>query len=77
MPTYCRTSVDTRVVLGDSDAGPHHTERRDHAPTGPNVHEALGFSPRLRVSYRPTSPSPGAIRISTDVPQYAGTDPLL
>ena len=31
MPTYYGTSVDTRVALGDSDAGPYHTERRDHA----------------------------------------------
>ena len=70
MPTYYGASVDTWVALGSSDAGPYHTERRDHAPTGPNVYEALGLSPRLRVSFRPASPSPSAIRISTDAPQH-------
>ena len=77
MATYYGTSVDTWVALGDSDAGPYHTARRDHAPTGLNVSETLGLSPRLRVSYLPTSPSPGAIRVSTDAPQYVGTAPLL
>ena len=59
-----------------------HTERRDHAPTGtgpgpgPNVYEALGLSPRLRVSFRPASPSPSAIRVSIDAPQHVDTAPL-
>ena len=77
MPTYCGVSVDTRMVPGDGDAGPHHAERRDHAPTGLNAYETLGLSVRLRVSYLPTSPSPGAIRVSTDVPQYVDTTALL
>ena len=51
MPTYCGTSVDTRMAPGDADVGPHYTERHDRAPTGPNVYETLGLSPRLRVSY--------------------------
>ena len=55
MPTYCGTSVDTRMAPGDADVGPHYTERHDRAPTGPNVYETLGLSPRLRVSYLPTS----------------------
>ena len=53
MPTYCGTSVDTRMAPGDADVGPHYTERHDRAPTGPNVYETLGLSPRLRVSYLP------------------------
>ena len=77
MPTYCGTSVDTRMAPGDADVGPHYTERHDRAPTGPNVYETLGLSPRLRVSYLPTSSSPGAIRVSADIPQYVGTAPLL
>ena len=77
MPTYCGTSVDTRMAPGDADVGPHYTERHDRAPTGLNVYETLDLSPRLRVSYLPTSSSPGAIRVSTDVPQYVGTAPLL
>ena len=77
MPTYCGTSVDTRMVPGDGDVGPHHTERHNRAPVGPNVYQTLGLSLRLRVSYLPTSSSPGAIRVSTDVPQYVGTAPLL
>ena len=77
MPTYYGASVGTQVALGDSGAGPHHTERRDHIPTGPNVSETLGLSPRLRVSYLPSSSFPCAIRVSTDVPQYVGTAPLL
>ena len=68
MPTYYGTSVGTRVALGDSGAGPHHTERRDHTPTSPDVSETLGLSPRLRVSYLPTSSSPCAIRVSTHTP---------
>ena len=51
MPTYYGVSVDTRMALGEGDGGPHHTERGDHAPTGPNVYEALGLWPHLRVSY--------------------------
>ena len=77
MPTYYGASVDTWVALGDSDAGPYHTARRDHAPTGLNVSETLGLSPRLRVSFRPASPSPSAIRVSTDAPQHVDTAPLL
>ena len=77
MPTYCGTSVDTRMAPGDADVGPHYTERHDRAPTGLNVYETLGLSPRLRVSYLPTSSSPGAIRVSADVQQYVGTAPLL
>ena len=76
MPTYCGTSVDTRMAPGDADVGPHYTERHDRAPTGLNVYETLGLSPRLRVSLRPASPSPGAIRISTDAPQHVDTAPL-
>ena len=53
-----------------------HTERRDHAPTRPNVYEALNLSPSLRVSYQPMPSSPSAIRISTDTPQHTGTAPL-
>ena len=34
---YCGVSVDTQMALGDGDASPHHAERRDHAPSGPNV----------------------------------------
>ena len=74
MPAYCGVSVDTRMALGDGDAGPHHAERRDHGTTpahratGLNVYEALGLSPRLRVSHLPMSSSPGAIRVSTDTP---------
>ena len=45
MPAYCGTSVDTQVALGGSDAGPYHTERCDHAPTGPNVYS---LDPPLR-----------------------------
>ena len=74
MPTYYGASVDTRMALGDGDASPHHAERRDHAPTGPNVYEALNLSARLRVSHLPMSSSPGAIWVST---QYAGMAPLL
>ena len=77
MPTYCGVSVDTRMAPGDGDAGPYHTERHNRASTGPNVYETLGLSPRLRVSYLTTSSSPGAIRVSTDTPQYAVTAPLL
>ena len=55
VPAYCGVSVDTRVALGDGDAGPHHVERCDPTPTGPNVYEALGLSPHFRVSYLPTS----------------------
>ena len=77
MPTYYGASVDTRMALGDGDASPHHAERRDHAPTGPNVYEALNLSARLRVSHLPMSSSPGAIWVSTDTTQYAGMAPLL
>ena len=77
MPTYCGASADTRMTPGGDDVGPYYTERHDRALSGPNVYETLGLSPRLRVSYLPTSPFPGAIRVSTDVPQYAGTAPLL
>ena len=73
MPTYGGTSVDTRMAPGDADVGPHYTERHDRAPTGLNVYETLGLSPRLRVSYLPTSSFPGATRVSTDTPQYVGT----
>ena len=76
MPTYCGTSVDTRMAPGDADVGPHYTERHDRAPTGPNVYETLGLSPRLRVSFRPASPSPSAIRVSIDAPQHVDTAPL-
>ena len=65
---YCGVSMDTQMALGDSDASPHHAERRDHAPTGLNVHEALGLSLRLRLSHLPISSSPGAVRVSTDTP---------
>ena len=68
MPNYYGVSVDTRMALGDGDAGPHHTERRDHVPSGTNVFEALGLLPRLRVSHLPTSSSPSASRVSTDSP---------
>ena len=77
MPTYCRVSVDTRMALGDGDAGPHHTERGDHTPIGPNVYEALGLSPRLRVSYLPTSSSPSATQVPIDTLQYVGMIQLL
>ena len=73
MSTYYGVSVDTQMALGGGDASPHHAERRDHAPTGLNVYEALGLSARLRVSHLPMSSSPGAVRISTDTPQYVGT----
>ena len=38
---YCEVSVDTRMALGDGDAGPRHAERRDQSPTraSPNVYE--------------------------------------
>ena len=39
--------------------------------------KALGLSLRLRVSHLPGSSSPGAVRVSTDTPQYVGTVPLL
>ena len=55
----------------------HTTLRGDHAPTGPNVYEIRDLSPRLRVSYLTTSPSPGVIQVSIDVPQYVDTDPRL
>ena len=44
MPTYCGTSVDTRMAPGDADVGPHYTERHDRAPTGPNVYETVSLS---------------------------------
>ena len=78
MPTYCGTSVDTRMAPGDADVGPHYTERHDHAPTGPNV---CVRSVRLSVSHRasecPIPPSAdvvdvvsrlGAVWVSTDTP---------
>ena len=74
---YCGVSVDTRMAPGGVDAGPHHTEKHDRAPTGPNVYETLGLSPRLRVSYLPTSSFPGATRVSTDTPQDYLTVTLL
>ena len=78
MPTYYGVSVDTQMALGGGDASPHHAERRDHAPTGLNVYEALGLKlPRLRVSHLPTSSSPSAIQVSTDAPRDLGTAPLL
>ena len=77
MPIYCGVSVDTRMALGYDDTSSHHAERRDHAPSGPNVYEALGLSPHLRVSHLPTSSSPSATRVFTDTTQYVGTAPLL
>ena len=54
----------------------HHAERLDHAPLSTThqaarmctrlSNDALGLSPRLRVSYLPSSSSPSATRFSND-----------
>ena len=71
MPTYRRTSVDTRVALGDSDGGPHTSLRG--ATTTPPVRTCM----RLSVSRRASECPPGAIQVSTKAPHHVGTELLL